>query len=304
MISKDNCGKPCGNMDERLLKRARKKFLSAALAAELVKLDSPLNKAYAITHGCSATLAVSDIGELRALFYCRRRWCQTCASINMATLIEKYTPELKALQDPHFVTLTVRNCRADKLPAVLEEMGKTWRRITDKARKKGIPLRGIRKTEIKSSIRKHFHPHFHLIVEGADAAEWLRTEWLLRLNYCTSPDGQDVRKIDKIESAIIEVLKYATKLTCADDCRNQPLCTPWEMDVIFRTTHGKRLIQPFGGVRAIPEDAFEITPDVVHRAAGIYEWIGHDWFHTEYGHALSNWKPEPDEVRIYRKLTR
>lgn len=291
-------------MDERLLKRARKKFLSAALAADLVKLDSPLNKAYAITHGCCATLSVDQSGELHSLFYCRRRWCSTCASINMATLIEKYSPELKQMTDPQFVTLTVRNCRADKLPAVLDLMRKTWRKITDSARKKGIPLRGIRKTEIKSSERKGFHPHFHIIVEGAPSAEWLRSQWLERLQFCTATDAQDVRPIDNLDNAIIEVMKYATKLTCADDGNNQPLCTPREMDVIFRTTHGKRLIQPFGGIRAVPEDSFEITPEIVQRAAGFYEWIGHDWFHVDFGQPLTNWKPEPDELRMYRRLKR
>lgn len=293
-------------MDANLLKRARKKFLSTALASQLVKLDSPLNKAYATTHGCCSTLSIDQVGELHSLFYCRRRWCATCASINMATLINKYTPELRALNDPHFVTLTVRNCRADKLPAVLEMMGKTWRKITDTARKKGIPLRGIRKTEVKSSERKGFHPHFHLIVEGEAAAQWLRAQWLERLEFCTGPKGQDVRAIesDQMDRAIIEVMKYATKLTCADDTDNQPLCTPWEMDVIFRTTHGKRLIQPFGGIRAVPEDSFELTPEIVQRAAGFYEWVGHDWFHIDFGQALSNWKPEPDELRIYRKLIR
>lgn len=288
-------------MDTRLLKKARKKYLSAILAAELVKIDSPLKKGYASTFGCESEIYVEDSGEMHSLFYCRRRWCPICASINMSSLIERYTPELAKLKDPYFVTLTVRNCSAEKLEYVLSQMQTTWRKIADLARKKGMNFKGIRKTEIKASTRYGYHPHFHIVVEGETAAFWLEREWLSRLPKYTSPKGQKVEKIDDIRAAAIEVMKYATKLTCADDTRNEPLCSAEQMDIIFRAAHRKRLIQPFGGFKGIDEDAFDIESQTVRKAAGLYRWIGTDWWHTQYGHPLSDWKPEGDEVKLYRQ---
>lgn len=291
-------------MDPKLLKKARKKYLSSSLAAELVKLDSPLQKGYASTFSCESEIYVEDSGEMHSLFYCRRRWCPVCASINMSSMIERYTPELAKLEDAHFVTLTVRNCSEDKLPYVLSQMKKEWRKIADNARKQGVHFKGIRKTEIKASTRYGYHPHFHIVIEGAEPAEWLLNQWLKRFPKHTSKKGQDIKRIDDIRAAAIEIMKYTTKLTCADDTRNEPLCSAKQMDVIFRAAHKKRLIQTFGGFRGISEDAFDIESQEVRKAAGLYRWNTHDWWHVKTGEALSEWTPEGSEVEIYRCCTR
>lgn len=287
-------------MNEKLLKRARKKFLSVSLVRDLVKItDSPLNKGYAITFGCCDTLELNEAGELRSLFYCRRRWCQTCASINMATLIDKYYAALQDLHELYFVTLTVPNCTAERIPDTIGYMASTWRRITDAARKAGRPMRGLRKIELKVGKGGGYHPHYHIIVETEATAKWIESEWLRRLPQC-SEKAQDVRKVENLESALLELMKYATKLTCAESSGNDVLCTPRQMDTIFRNLHGKRLYQPFGGLRAVNEDAFEPTPETFERARGLYQWIGHDWFHTKYGQALTNYVPEAMEIAIYQ----
>lgn len=288
-------------MDEKLLKRARKKFLSVCLARDLVKIpDSPLNKSYAMTFGCCDTLELNEAGELRSLFFCRRRWCQTCASINMATLIDKYHDVLSGLENLQFVTLTVPNCSAATIPDTLAYMAATWRQITDAARKAKRPMKGIRKIELKVGKGGGYHPHFHIIVESRRfTAEWIREQWLKRLPQC-SEKAQDVRPIEDIEAALLELMKYATKLTCAESSGNDVLCTPKQMDTIFRNLHKKRLFQPFGGLRAVDEDAFEPTPETFERARGLYQWIGHDWYHVKYGQALTNYVPEPMEIAIYK----
>lgn len=217
----------------------------------------------------------------------------------MATLIDKYTPTLEQMQDLHFVTLTIRNCSADNLPDTLRLMQTTWRKILDNARKRGQPCKGIRKLELKASTKYGYHPHFHILVEGEQAARYLHDEWLRRLPRYTVADAQDMRKVEDVHSAAVEIMKYATKLTCADDTKNEPLCTASQMDVIFRTLEGKRLIQPFGGLNGISEDEFEITPEVVRKAAGIYKWFGHDWYHIDFGQPLTNYVPEADEIQLY-----
>lgn len=287
-------------MDDRLIKKARKKFLSMSLAADLVKIpNSPLNKSYALTFGCCDCLSVDDSGTLASVFYCRRRWCQTCASINMATLINKYSGIMSNLTDLYFVTLTIPNCQENEIESTLNRMALTWRRITDLARKNKSNFIGLRKIELKVGKGGGFHPHYHLIITGKNSAEWLINQWLLRLPEC-SKKAQHYEAVSNVESALIELMKYATKLTCAEDSGNNVLCNARQMDIIFQKLHRKRLFQPFGGLKAVDEESFETTSEIYTRAQGIYKWIGHDWFHTRFGHALTNYIPESMELSIYR----
>lgn len=272
-------------------KRARKKYLSAQLARELIPLKSSLHKAYRNTLACCHEMEVTNANELRSLYYCRRRWCSTCASINMATLINKYEPIIRELPDLHFVTLTIPNCRSSEIEQKMDEMAAAWRQIADNARKQHRRFRGLRKIELKVGKGGGFHPHYHLIVEGAENGQWIIEEWLER--FPTARRGaQDVKPIDNVERALVELMKYATKLSCAEDSSNRIACTPRQMDRIFRALHRRRLIQPFGGLKAIPETKFEITPETIEKARGLYIWQENDWFHVQTGEALTNFKPE------------
>lgn len=277
-------------METQLLKRARKKYLSSRLAAELVELKSSLHVGYRNTLACSHQLEVTESSELKSTFYCRRRWCSTCASINMATLIDRYRPAVEVMISPQFVTLTIPNCRSDEIEIMMERMRKTWRAITDLSRKSHIQLSGIRKTELKVGKGGGFHPHFHIIVDGEKEARWIVNQWLERWP-TASPLAQDVRKVNQTEQALVELMKYATKVTCSENAGNQTLCTARQMDRIFRATHGKRLIQPFGKVKAVPENSFDPEPQIVEKARGLYQWVEHDWYHQETGEALTGFKP-------------
>ncbi len=289
-------------MNENLLKRARKKYLSTILARELSKLStSPLARAYRTSLVCCDQLHVGADQQLRSLYYCKRRWCQTCASINMSIQIDNYHRPLSNLNNLQFVTLTRRSVQAIDLPDTIQSMQRYWRQITDLARKKNIPFNGVRKLELKIGKGGHgYHPHYHIIMESRESAEWLVTQWLKRSTDSVRA-AQDIRAINSLENALLELMKYATKLTCADKTDNQVLCTPRQMDVIFRTLHRKRLFQPFGTVRVDrSEDDFDATEEQVMRAQGLYQWIGTDWFHTLYGHPLANYNPEGTEVQIYQ----
>lgn len=280
-------------MDPQLLKRARKKYLSARLAAELVELKSSLHKGYRNTLACCHQVEVDDDLELHSTFFCRRRWCSTCASINMATLIDRYRPSVEAMKCPYFVTLTVPNCRSEEIEPTIDAMTKKWRQIADLARKGRRYFRGIRKTELKVGKGGGFHPHFHVIVDGEEAATWLVDQWLERWP-TASPAAQDKTRVEAIGDALVELMKYATKLTCSENASNLVLCTPRQMDRIFRAVNGRRLIQPFGGIKAVPEDAFEPTAQVVEKAKGLYTWCEIDWYHTETGEALTGYEPKSD----------
>lgn len=286
---------------EKLQDRARRKFLTNSLAAELVKLDSPLNKSYAITFGCCRQLLVNRDHKLSSPFYCKKRWCMTCASIQMGTQINNYRQPLSKLNDLHLVTLTFRNVPAESLPSSLDGMTKTFRRITDGARKQGRKLTGLRKLELKVDSKGFYHPHYHLIVESAESSQYIVDQWLKRYGKSADPRAQDISKINNLDTALTEVMKYATKLTCAEDTTNEILCTAKQMDVIFCALHRRRLYQPFGNLSLKSEDDFQPdNPEVIKRAIGLYEWIGFDWYHIEYAQALTNYHPEALEIYNYR----
>lgn len=284
-----------GNSD--LKKRAKKKFIGNAIAASLARLNSPLKSSYAKSCTCQNVLKIEDSGKLRSLFYCRARWCPTCQSIKMATMIDRYLPELSKLPELQFVTLTARTVRGDRIWARVEEMIVQWRQIADLARKKKIKFAGLRKTELKVANRGLFHCHFHLIISTKESADWLVEQWL-RLNPYASKKAQKVQEVTNLAPALVELMKYTTKLVCADDGSNTITATPQQLDTIFRALYRRRLYQPFGGVRAFQEDDMDIQAETVRKAAGLYNWIGHDWIHREYGQLLSNWVPEHEELEI------
>lgn len=292
-----------GNSD--LKKRAKKKFIGNAIAASLARLDSPLKAAYSKSAMCQNVLKVEDQGNLRSLYYCKTRWCPTCQSIKMATMINRYLPELSKLDDLQFVTLTARTVREERIKYRVDEMIKQWRKIADLARKKGIKLAGLRKTELKVANRGLYHCHFHLIISSKKSAKWLVDQWL-RINQFASSKGQDITEVKNLVPALVELMKYTTKLVCANDGSNKITATPHQLDVIFRALYKRRLYQPFGGVKAFNEEEMDIETTTVKKAAGLYQWIGHDWIHEQFGQLLSNWVPEPEEIEIqqYWKQTR
>lgn len=281
--------------------RARKKFLSNSLASELVKLASPLNKQYALTFGCCKVLDIDQDYTLRSMYYCQKRWCLTCASIKMATQINNYIEPIKSLPNLQFVTLTVPNCTKDNLKSTLDTMLANYRKCIDRGRKQGRKLIGLRKLELKVGKNGLYHPHYHIILSGSDNAEYLVQSWL-HYNSTARRVAQDISPVRDVDTALLELMKYATKLTCSDDASNQVLCSAYQMDVIFQALQKRRLYQPFGGLKVASEDLFEPSnPQIIERAKGLYQWVGFDWYHIRYTQALSHYHPEQTELAIYRR---
>lgn len=286
---------------ENLRRKARKKYLSNSLAAGLVRVpESTLRSQYAKTFACCDVLAVSGLGDITSNFYCKNRWCRTCASIKMATMINKYLPIMERIPDLYFVTLTLRTVAADQITDRIEWMQQCWRKITNQARRDCPGFVGLRKTELKIGRGGGYHGHYHILVSGEDNASFIIRQWL-RLNpKQASRSAQDMRKVnpDGLENALLELFKYATKSPESKDSCNNVDASFRQLDCIFRALYKRRVYQPFGGLRAINEDDFELTPESVKRAAGIYKWIGHDWFHVEFGQQLTGWTPESEDINL------
>lgn len=240
--------------------------------------------------------------------YCKNRFCTTCLGIRKAELIKKYYPVLKDWSDPHFVTLTVKAIPRYELKKILKKCLSALNRIIDKYEKQasrgtGKKLMGIRSLESNfNPISRTYNPHLHLIVPDHKTAEILKKEWL-RLwtlkptkRKWVKPEGQDIRKVWNLDAALIEVIKYGTKIFTDPDKKKK---VPGTVKIyakafynIIVAMHGLRLFGSFGFT--LPKRDKETTPANV--TTEYEEWVYlpefRDWQHTDSEQTLFGSIPE------------
>jgi hypothetical protein len=292
------------------LKRAKVKFTQQKLLRALVKLGSPLAKKYDATLFCSSVLE-QDGNNLKSRF-CNNRWCNICNRIRTAKLIKGYGAAIESMIDPRFVTLTVPNVPADELRAEIRRMISEFRKIQELRRKHKKPLiRGIRKLEVTyNPDLQNFHPHFHFIVEGEDAADELIEAWLDR-NTTADKRGQDQREAKNP----IELFKYFAKLTSksksdtiiikAGKMVRIEYSYPEALDLVFQAIEGTRIIQPIGGIKYIKEDIEDLETVVVadldsEEALWIYQ--DRDWVNVYTGELLTGYEPSRRDLSKRKKI--
>lgn len=321
-ISKDNCGKSETATRETYLKRARAKFSQQKLILALIKLKSPLKKSYEDSLFCSYSLL--QTGNTFTSKYCKHRWCKICNRVRTAKLLNGYERDIKAMQAPQFLTLTIPNVKSEILKESIKAMLATVRKIQDLRRKHKKPLfECIRKLECTyNPDRDDFHPHFHFIIDTKQAAEEFRREWLI---YYPEADikGQDIRPAYKP----IELFKYFAKLTSKSKKDKKQLHGkklirnewhyPNALDLIFQAIKGMRIIQPMGGIEYVEEDIkqidsqtlqaeeFEIEEIAVwkwHRIGQDGEKITWDWLNTYTGELLTNFVPDERLIKYTNRI--
>lgn len=238
--------------------------------------------------------ALTQHGETITGRWCGNRWCLACSRVRTARAWARYSSHLQEWKAPYMVTLTVPNVKADALHAELRIMLRRCARAKDAMRKAGIRLVALRKVECTYNVaRDDFHPHFHLIVDGHEAARALLVRWL-RDTPGASEAAQDVRPADS--GALAELFKYFTKLTTA----KSPIPAV-ALDVIFRAMRGLRVFQPIGFTAPLadgmldedaPVNEAARAPDASKGRAS-YSWnfaVG-DWVDVSTGEVLSGYEP-------------
>ena len=294
-----------------LQKRARTKSFSLPLATALTDLRSPLEKSYRSTIYCNRSITQVD-GRMVSK-YCGQRWCLTCNRIRTARAVESYGETIRSWDDPHFVTLTIRNCSADDLPAtfdlLLSTFTKAKRSIT---RTHGLPLVALRKMECTYN-GTDYHPHLHIIVDGAAQAELLRSLWLKRLPGQSDTKGQDVRPCD--DRGHNELFKYFTKLTTKTHGKGgRSVIGVDHLDVIFRAMKGRRVYQSVGFTlpteieEEIEGDVIEVAASTAHKRPDeeiTWEWQQsvYDWVDMATGETLSDYEPSSAYVDFIRTIS-
>lgn len=282
---------------EVLRKRARAKYYGSSVAGGLYMLDSPLKKSYGTTfYQCAETLEQN--GTKVTSRYCGHRWCVVCNRIRTANLIKGYEVPLSRLEDLQFVTLTVPNVEGNHLRETIERMIKQVQSVQNMFQKRqqrglqGWQLVGLRKLECTYNAQTgEFHPHFHFVISGKEAAKGLRAEWLRRVETATYK-AQDVRKAGK--GSENELFKYFAKMVTKVDGKRVTLLEP--LDIIFQAMRGLRVFQPMGGLKKVSEEieelkAVEVAGIEAVEETAYWKWESSDWVNPETGEARTGYIP-------------
>jgi hypothetical protein len=280
-----------------LLKRARAKYLSSQLSIKLLSHnpESSICKSYRNTFYCADKLL--QVGKELTTQYCKNRWCAVCNRIRTGKLINGYFPQLRQLKEPYFLTLTKPTVSEFDLQKSMDKMGEVWRKImVSKENQNRRKVKGLRKSECTIRPDGHYHFHFHVLIDGKDNAEWVVSEWIKRMEGATR-QAQDIRPAN--EQSLKELFKYFTKLTTKIDDKRE-LIEYTRMDVIFRAMYGKRVFQPFGGLKMFSEEIEDLTADeydFLEDCQKTWKWHANDWI-DEFGECLTGYSPN-EQIKVY-----
>ncbi len=249
------------NNTESLMARAKRKSVTQAMVLSLIDVARKKNKhdrvkAYWNTYHCQQRLVTHEGRSYSK--YCKNRFCTVCLSIRKATIINKYLPYLNTWEDPYFLTLTVKAIPAYQLPRYVKGFLKLFGKIVEKYRKrsqrgKGIELEGIRSLECNfNPQRRTYNPHFHILVRNKQIGDILLMEWLERFNRkYASPLAQKLVEVENRELALIEIVKYGSKIFTEPDLQKTTkkpnrFIYVSALDNIFSAMEGRRIFDRFG----------------------------------------------------------
>lgn len=282
------------NLKLGLQKRARAKAFTRSYLFDLIDLKSSLNKSYWLTYRCSSVI-LQDDNKISSR-YCNQRWCLVCNRIRTAKIINGYKSEIDKFDEPHFLTLTIPNVKAEDLPTAIVSMNKTIRDITKNAKKTyNTRIKALKKYECTyNNNTDEYHPHFHLIVNDKTTGELMMSLWLDKYK-SADRKGQDLRQADN--SSLVELCKYFTKIISKETDYN-----PKALDTMFKAVKGKRTFQPIGIKKQVSEEVEEIQQQEIDFKAPakeiyVYEKDVYDWVSSS-GECLSEYIPTAKDLRV------
>lgn len=197
--------------------------------------------------------------DLKRANFCRERMCPMCQwrrSIKLGVQAEQIYRALTQEGYQHiFVTLTVRNCKADELNETVTELIKAAQRLAKTDAYKRSFVGSYRALEITYNAKENtYHPHLHYLMTVDNDYfctdkywdhEKLMQAWkkAARLDYDPSVMIERVtqKKGQTITSACAEVCKYPVK--------SYDIKSSFVLEAIDKALRGRRLIQ-WGGVAA------------------------------------------------------
>lgn len=316
---------------ENLIRKAKRKDMTRAINRYLVKLSkSPLHKYYARCGKCGQVLRQE--GDKLITQYCQCRHCLNCCAIRTAKMINAYLPQLRNLDDPYMITLTIPDGHVGdlNLRETADDMISKWRKIYKSVRKKwmekeGIEVKGFRSMEVtgswhKKEKRHKYHPHFHIIIDGYAIAKDIQQKWL-ELNPGATEINQ--RIVEANEGSMKEILKYFTKFfdkkhrtVTTRKGKVKRVCYKKEinvhrLDIMLNSLDGLRLFNAFGIKKILEDKDSEIFDNLesqryeeleVQVTKWFWQDITSDWVDITSGECLTGNSRSPGEQDMHDSI--
>ena len=267
-------------LSERVNKFTEKKQKSLIIGNKLIAThDKKLIKRGYRMIECSTELNFKfcpECGEthIHKTNLCRDRLCPVCS---WRLSLKRYAVMLQMMSyidveqyDAAFLTLTVKNCKADQLAATIKAMSRAFSNITKLKLWKNVAgfAKSVEITYNKQMYTMHPHMHILLLMEKGTYHNYIMPEikeaWRrqLKVDYHPIIDLREVKAYNDnvdITAAVLETFKYAVK---SKDLEDMPIR---DFKSFAYQINGLRLIS-FGGIlkdikQAICTDLDDLTED-------------------------------------------
>ena len=300
--------------------RAKRKVITQSMvlnlldaAAKAAVQNEKIYRGYWNTYYCQNKVYTAN-GRMYGI-YCKNRFCTLCCSIRKAEIINKYLPVLEKWEDPYFITLTVKSVSKKLLHKRIRDVLRAFKLIIDKHRKRNqrgdtIRLMGLKAVECNfNPIKKTYNPHIHLIVPNKLIADTLLCDWQSKwTTKFVNPKGQLAVKVYNKEKALIEIIKYGSKIFTEPDVNNKTYSTVNRtlyvaaLNNIFTVMKNLRIFERFGF--NLPMASFKpiIAPTITKN---YNEWNfdlkSHDWLNSKNDDVLTEYMPHSDLVELLER---
>lgn len=300
--------------NDALQGRAKRKTITQSMMLNLVdvakeKGEDKKLKSLWNTYHCQSQVITAN-GRIYGR-YCKNRFCTLCCSIRKAEIINRYYPIIEQWEEPYFVTLTVKACTAPHLKKRISKVLEGFQRIKDRHKKnylrgKGTKLIGVKSLECNyNPTKKTYNPHLHLIVANKEIAEIIIRDWLkIWTPKFAQRQAQDMRKIFSVETGLIEIIKYGSKIFSEPDMKKKGESTSYQiyvaaLDNILTAMKGKRIFDRFGfnGEKNEQSTTKEPQPVIKYEEWHFNPQI-YDWQNTANAEVLTGYKPKPQLTAI------
>lgn len=172
---------------------------------------------------------------------CKSRVCPRCAKIRARALALRIQDLIHQMDDPRFLTLTVRSTSCD-LKKQIENLRRRFARLRRRPSWKHHVTQGVYTIEITwSAKRQQWHPHLHAIIDGAF---WIQKDILQEWEWIVGDHaGVDIRAVHGVHKLANYLSTYVAKSCALSDLPSDRLAE-WAVQ-----THALRLAQTFGGLQ-------------------------------------------------------
>ena len=168
-----------------------------------------------------------------------------------------------------------------------------------------MKIKGIKSLECNfNAAMRWYNPHFHIITPNRQIALYIKQEWKKEWNknglYMASENAQDVRKIENVESGLIEVIKYGAKMLSEPNPNKKKKRSKGNLDgltlyakglhTIYKAFDSHQLFKSFGF--RLPEENKKTTnsKSIAKYDVWKYRIKDMDWVNTSTGSYLTDYE--------------